>query len=133
MLENASQVRLMFLQLYRYGLIGIALNASGYTVYLMLTNIVGIQPLVVVSILYPSSLLLSFFFNKNYTFSYKGRLWPSSKRYLIAQTLGFLLNLGMIYIFVDYLGYPHEYVQLMAIFVVALFLFVMMRHFVYKN
>jgi len=52
-------------------------------------------------------------------------------RYVIAHCIGYLLNLSILIVFVDKLGYAHQWVQAIAIFVVAAFLFLAFKVFVF--
>lgn len=54
-------------------------------------------------------------------------------RYLISQFLGYLLNLLILIMFVDWIGFPHEYVQMFAVITVAVCLFVLLRFFVFAE
>jgi putative flippase GtrA len=117
-------------QLARYIAIGIASNLLGYTLYLLATY-AGSPPKQTMTVLYVCGATVSFFCNKRLTFAHEGRLWNSALRYTIAHTMGYLLNLGLLVVFVDRLHYPHQLVQGLAIFVVAAFLFITFRLFVF--
>ena len=118
-------------QLLRFAIIGLTTNIIGYCFYLLMTSWIGIGPKTTVSILYPLAALLGFIGNRQWTFSHQGNLLGSSLRYLVAHTLGYSLNILLLVFFVDQLHLPHQLVQAAAIVVVALFLFVMFRIFVF--
>ena len=46
---------------------------------------------------------------------------------------GFLINLAMLYYFVDVIGFPHEIVQALAILLVSGYLFLTTRFFVFPR
>ena len=119
-------------QLTRYGIVGVSYNLAGYLLYLLITWL-GVDPKVVVGVLYPIGVLISFFANKEWSFSYSGSLGSGMVRFGIAHFFGYFLNLGMLYLFVDIHGYPHELVQIAAIFTVALYLFLAFRYFVFPQ
>jgi len=121
-----------FLQLFRYGLIGITTNLIGYSVYLLLTSL-GNTPKITMTVLYVLGANISFFANKKITFRYTGNVLGSGTRYTITHLFGYLLNFLILMIFVDKLGYPHQLVQGIAIFVVAGFLFVCFKTFVFRG
>jgi putative flippase GtrA len=54
-------------------------------------------------------------------------------RYLIAHGLGYLINLTIQIIMVDHLGYAHQLAQAFGICVVAVFLFVLFKYFVFVS
>jgi len=116
--------------LFRYGVVGFANNAGGYLIYLLITWL-GVDPKLVVTIGYPVGALVGYLGNKQWSFSYKGRLTPSLARYVVAHVGGYLINISMLYVLVDKLGFAHQWVQIVAICVVAGFLFLAMRFFVF--
>jgi putative flippase GtrA len=119
-------------QLFRYGLVGIANNIAGYMFYLLITHL-GLQPKVAISFLYPMGAVIGFWGNRHLTFEYNGSLLGSSVRYIIAHSAGYLINLAILIVMVDKLGYPHQWIQIVAIFIVAAFLFLAFKFFVFKK
>lgn len=117
-------------QLIRYGIVGVAQNSVGYGIYLFFTWL-GADPKLVVGISYPLAMLVSFLGNKKYTFSHKGGTAGAGGRFLLAHACSYAINLGMLAICVDRLGYPHQLVQLAAIFVCAAFLFLALKFYVF--
>ena len=122
----------MFIRLIRYGLVGLAVNLAGYLVYLLVTW-VGVGPKMTVTALYGTGATLGYFGHRRLSFNHGGNMLASSLRYGIAHTCGYALNLLLLYVFVDELGYPHQLVQAAAIFVVAAFLFVCFNFLVFPQ
>lgn len=85
------------------------------------------------SFLYAVGVLLTFFFNKNWTFSHRGRFSGAFLSYVSIYIFGYLLNLGGLYFFVDKLGYRHEWVQGILIVLIALLLFLLQKMIVFKK
>jgi putative flippase GtrA len=119
-------------QLLRYGLVGIMTNFSIYCVYLLITYL-GFAPKKTMTVLYIAGALIGFIGHRRWTFMHKGALLGSSARYFIAHLCGYLINFLILLTFVDKLGYPHQWVQAAAIIVVACFLFVAFRYFVFPK
>ena len=117
-------------QLARYGLVGLASNAAGYLVYLALTA-TGLAPRYAMSLLYTVGALAGFFGNRRLTFSHRGSVMSSGLRYALAHLGGYALNLFLLTLFAERLHYPHQAVQAAAVFVVAAYLFVTFRLFVF--
>lgn len=122
----------IFLQLFRYALIGVLTNLLGYAIYLLLTYFWG-SPKLTMSILYSIGAVVSFFANRRFTFQHDGHLGVAGVRFLMVQLSGYLLNLLLLVVFVDRLGVSHQIVQAFAIVVVAIFLFVLSRIFVFAS
>lgn len=85
------------------------------------------------SVLYLFGALVGFFANRRFTFRYDGHIGVAGLRYLFAQFLGYLLNLILLLLFVDWFGFSHQIVQAIAIVVVAIFLFALSRFFVFAH
>jgi putative flippase GtrA len=130
--QPAKRAEVAGKQLVRYALVGVASNTAGYLVYLLITYL-GIPPKTAMSLLYAVAATASFFGNRSITFAYKGGVLGSSIRYFITHVVGYSMNLAILVIFVDLLGYPHQFVQAIAIFVVAAFLFVAFKFFVFRT
>lgn len=118
-------------QASRYLLVGLTTNLIGYLIYIILTY--WLAPILAITILYPISLLVSFLGNRNFTFSSKKKINLIGIRYLFAQFLGYLLNVLIQKILVDYYNLPHQIVQIISIFIVAAFLFVLLRYIVFGS
>lgn len=119
-------------QLVRYALIGVLTNVIGYVLYLLITYSGG-TPKLTMTGMYAVGVVVSFFANRKFTFRHDGHIGAAGIRFLFAYFLGYLLNLLLLVIFVDRMGFPHQLVQAVAIVVVALFLFALLRLFVFAQ
>lgn len=120
------------IQLFRYGLVGVASNLSSYMIYLLITYL-GASPKITMSLLYGVGAAVGFWGNRKFTFAHKGRFLGAGVRYIIAHCFGYFINLTILIVMVDHLGYPHQWVQAIAIFIVATFLFPTFKYFVFRN
>lgn len=118
-------------QLFKYAVIGMASNFVGYLVYLLVTQF-EVEPKIAMSLLYSVGASVGFFGNSKFTFSYKSGLMGPGVRYFMVHTLGYLINLCILIVFVDFIGYQHQVVQAIAVFIVAAFLFVAFKFFVFR-
>ena len=119
-------------QVVRYGKVGVLNNLLGYLIYLMLTWL-WLDPKLAVTLMYPIAAVTAYFGHAKYSFSYTGYWWHGILRYALAHLIGYGVNIGMLYVFSDYLGYPHQMVQVVAIFVVGGILYLLFRYFVFPN
>lgn len=119
-------------QLLRYGLLGLATNIAGFLVYLLVTHL-GAPPAATMSFFYVIGAILGFWGNKRLTFAHQGGVLASGMRYVLAHAVGYCLNLSLLLVFVSKLGYPHQWVQGGAILIVAGYLFLAFKFFVFKN
>lgn len=121
-----------FLQLIRYGLIGIGSNLAVYLLYLLVTHL-GLEPKKAMTVLYISGAAIGFVGNRTWTFAHTGSLVEAGTKYALMHLFGYLLNLTILFTFVDRLGFPHQAVQAAAIILVAGFLFVAFKYFVFAK
>lgn len=120
------------IQLIKYGVIGFATNSVGYLLYLIATYI-GTSPVLAMTLLYALGAIIGFVGNRKLTFSHTGSVIGSGTRYILTHLAGYILNLIILVIFVDRLGYSHKVIQAIAILCVAAFLFIMFKIFVFRN
>lgn len=116
----------------RYAVVGVACNAVGYLAYLTLTWL-GLPFKLAMSFLYVLGICVSFLGNRYWAFEHRGNLVGTALRFGLAHAAGYLLNLALLTLFVDKLGYPHQWVQAVAIFMVGGFLFVVFKLFVFRH
>ncbi len=131
-LPVAEKSKGSFKQLTRYTLVGIVSNLFGYLVYLLVTYL-GATPKLTMTLLYGVGAAIGYIGNRNLAFAHKGNLLGSGVRYFMAHSFGYFINLALLSIFVDQLGYAHQWVQAIAIFVVAGFLFLAFKYFVFTD
>lgn len=117
-------------QLLRYGIVGLLSNFGGYLVYILITQL-GLEPKLAMSILYTIGASLGFIGNRKWTFVHDGHWLGAGGRYLLAHFIGYFINLTLLIMFVDVLGYAHQWVQAIAIFIVAGYLFLMFKFYVF--
>jgi len=117
-------------QLFSYAMVGMLSNLAGYALYLLLTHL-GCTPKLTMTMLYATGAAIGFFANRRFTFRHDGHVGAAGVRFMLAHALGYLLNLALLLLFVDVLDFAHQIVQAIAIVVVALFLFVLFRSFVF--
>ena len=118
--------------LVRYGLVGIASNLSGYLVYILITYW-GVEPKKTMTLLYIVGATIGYFGNRQWAFTHKGVVLTSGIRYFIAHFFGYLINFILLLMFVDRLGYSHQWVQAVVIIIVAGFLFLAFKYFVFSD
>lgn len=117
-------------QFVRYGLVGLASNALAFGAYVLVTA-VGAAPKLTAGAVYVVAAAVGFVGNRQLTFAHQGSVWSAGARYVVAHTGGFLLNLGLLALLVDHYDRSHVWSQAFAIVVVAGYLFVVFKFFVF--
>ncbi len=114
-------------QLFRYGVVGVGVNLLLYAGYLTVTAM-GVGHKTGMTIFYVVGVALSFIFNRNWSFGHRGHVPSAFFRYLATYAAGYVLN------FVALWWLPHyPYVQGAMIFVVAGFIFLAQKFWVFPK
>lgn len=112
--------------------LGLISNLIGFLFFLLLTHY-GANPKIAISIMYFLNLSINFWGNLNWVFSSKENILSVGIKYLCAYSLAYCINIVILLIFVDYLNYSYKWTQLGAIIVVASYLLVIFKSFVFKT
>jgi len=121
-----------FRQLIRFALVGFAQNGAGYLLYLLLTWL-GMDPKLAVGVCYPLGVLLSYLGNKKFTFRHTGGNAGALSRFVLTYAGGYVFNLAGLYLLVDTLGYPHQWIQLGLMIFLAGCFFLLQKFFVFPG
>ena len=132
--HNMSDTRHTIFQFIRYVFTGLVLNLLGYLIYLAVTWY-GMEPKMALTVFYPLGVLYSYFAHKRFSFQHSSgtRNYRLLVRYITVYAVGYMINLSLLSLFSDRLGYPHHWVQGAAIFIVAWYLFVALKLFVFRK
>ena len=120
-----------FFEIFKYGSWGIFSNVGAYISYLILTYY-GIDPKITVAIIAPIFILIGFFVARNYIFNSNVVIIGSVLKYIFLCIIGNLINILILYIFVDILLMPHQIIQAFAMLFVGLLFFISMKYFIFK-
>jgi putative flippase GtrA len=119
-------------EITRYAVVGTATNLLGFLLYVLFTKL-GMSPVKTISIFYLIQIGFAFYFNKKWSFNYRGRLSTSAIRYLIAYFGCYVLNFAMLEYFYGYLGLSHVIVQAAVVMVVVPLLFLIQEFWVFRR
>ena len=118
-------------QFFRYALVGLTSNLLLYLLYLLLTYL-GMGHKSAMTGLYFLGVLQTFVLNRNWSFRHNGHVSHALARYLIVYATGYFLNLIVLLLLVDFLGFHHELVQGSMIMFLAVLLFISQRYWVFR-
>jgi putative flippase GtrA len=119
-------------QFVRFVAVGVVSNGALFVLYLVLTS-TGLSPALSMSLAYAAGVVQTYAFNRSWTFSHSGDCAASLARYATAYGIGYVVNLCLLRLFVDGLKLPHQWVQGAAILFVAVLVFVLQKHWVFRN
>ncbi len=129
--DTASRLRTSIFELGRFAVVGFGLNLALYLVYLSLLWM-GMEYRLAMTATYVAGMLLGHTLHSRYTFRVRqdGRTFL---RYIAAYVVGYLMNLTGLMTLVDAIGLSEAIAQATMIFVVAAFLFVVQRAWVFST
>lgn len=122
--------RSILMQLLRYVGVGIVANSIGYISYLSII-FAGMGHKFSMSAVYLAGFIVSFYGNRKFTFNHDGRIAITGVKFSLIYGFGYLVNVCLLLLFVDLLGYAHGLVQLISIGVVAAVNFTLLKYFVF--
>lgn len=85
------------------------------------------------TIVYLAGASVGYIGNRQWTFAHTGKISATMLRYSLAHAFGYALNFFILYVFVDRLDFQHQAVQATAICIVAAFLFMVFKKFVFTT
>jgi putative flippase GtrA len=119
-------------QIVRFAAVGLVSNGILFAFYLALTS-AGLTPAMAMSLAYAAGVLQTFVFNRSWTFGHRGATGAPFARYVITYAMGYLGNLLLLLFLVDRMGLPHQWVQAVVILCVAIFVFTLQKHWVFRT
>jgi putative flippase GtrA len=117
-------------QFFRFGAIGLGINAAGYAAYLLLTHTV-LGSRAAMTITYCAGVLIGFALSRSITFRFAGANTPALLRYIGAYAIGYVINFAGLWLLVDHFGLTHEIVQGGITLCLPGMLFLLQRYWVF--
>ncbi|MDG0835193.1 GtrA family protein [Pelomonas saccharophila] len=121
-----------FGQFWRYAVVGLGSNALLFGLYMVLTS-AGLTPILAMSLMYALGVLQTFVLNRRWSFASRAAAPKAFARYVAAYAFGYLFNLVMLGLLHHYAGWSHEWVQGVTIVLTAILLFLLQRHWVFRD
>ncbi|ODP31235.1 GtrA family protein [Pandoraea sp. ISTKB] len=119
-------------QIVRFGIVGLVSNVVLYGLYIIATSL-GVQHTVAMTAVFTLGVIQTFVFNKRWSFAYRGPGGSAMLRYAIAYVAAYGINLTAMLVLVDVEGFPHRVVQAVMVVVVAIFMFLAQRLWVFRS
>jgi putative flippase GtrA len=120
-----------FTEFFYFGLQGLFLNTVFYLAYLAITAKDYVGPKTAMSVFYLIGMLLSFYFNRTWTFKHEDEFKLPLMRFVLVYGVGYILNLILLIILVDYFNWPHRLIQGAAILLIGILSFFAQKKWVF--
>lgn len=111
--------------------VGVASNAMLYLLYILATTL-GAGHKTSMTVLYALGVVQTFVANRSWSFRHKGPARMAFLRYLVAYLLAYLLNLSVMHVLVDELGYSDRAVQACMVIIVAVVMYLLQKYWVFR-
>lgn len=129
--QSMSQTKTA-LELLRFGIVGVCVNLVLYVAYLLLIQW-GVDYRLAMSIVYIAGTVLGFVLHRNWTFRSRSAWGGAFGRYVATYASGYVLNLVGLWALVAALGMSRALAQGVMILVVAAFLFVVQKLWIFAR
>jgi putative flippase GtrA len=83
--------------------------------------------------LYVMGILQTFVFNKSWTFRYAGPRHSALWRHVVLYVVGYLIQLLLLILMVDTLGWRHEWVMAGVVLLMSAFFFLGQKYWVFRR
>ena len=128
-----TQVLASLLQPLRFILVGIANTLLGLSVIFAAKGLAGLDDFASNLLGYGFGLLLSFFFNRKWTFRHNGGIYPTAGRFLLAFLLAYIANLMTLYGLRDGAGINSYLAQTIGIVPYTVVFYLGSRYYVFAQ
>ncbi len=121
-----------FFRLLKYYLFGILVNTIGYLLFIGFIRL-GYDHKLVSSLLYVISAMVSFILNRKHVFESSLSLSLSLSRLVVMLLTGYILNISMLYLFVDIHGFDSRLIQAFSIIIASIYFYFFNKFIVHKS
>jgi putative flippase GtrA len=121
-----------FLQIVKYYIVGAFINVGGYVAFLVLLH-EQMEPKLAASLLYVIGALISFWLNRKLVFDSSVHIRTSLLRLVFMLLAGYVLNILMLYIFVDLYKAAAWLIQIFSVILVSVFFYLVNKFYVHES
>jgi putative flippase GtrA len=131
--KHSSKLISIVKKFLSFNIIGLINTAITYGIYALAIT-VGINHFIALCIDYSCGITISFFMNKKFTFKIESKADIGMfLKMIIAYVPTFIVNAGLLWLFVNMWGMNKYLSQIIALGIVSLFSFFMQHKFVFKS
>ncbi len=112
---------------------GVISNTISFLIFMFVIYVLDIGHKTAASILFMVGMTLNYLVNKKWTFNKLDSTHRMLEKYLLTYFLGYFLNIGILYFFVDYLNYEAGWVQFFVIGFLVIYYFLLNKYFVFRT
>lgn len=123
----------LILQFVKFGIVGVSNTLISFAVYILLLKVFGVWYLAASGIGFAVGAVNGFLWNRAWTF--RGHVGDALTpvRWFVVQSCGLLVDLGLVYVFVDGLGLDELVGQVMTTMIVTVLTFLVNRAWTFRG
>jgi len=120
-------------QITKYTVVGILTTSIGYIFYIILSNLIGINPSISAILSGITVTSLSYYLNSTFTFSPKNIERKIALNYHLLYVCSILIHSLAIFIFTSVFNFAHEIVAGMSLIIISLSLFLIQKFYLFNK
>jgi putative flippase GtrA len=120
-------------QIVKYGFIGILTTSIGYIFYILLSNIVGINPSISAILSGAIITSISYHLNSTYTFKAKDIKKKITLSFYLLYISAIFIHSLIIFIFSNIFNFAHEIVAGISLIIISLSLFLIQKFYLFNK
>ncbi len=123
----------LILQFVKFGIVGVSNTLISFAVFILLLKVFGVWYLAASGIGFAVGAVNGFLWNRAWTF--RGHVGDALTpvRWFVVQSCGLLIDLGLVYVFVDGLGLDELVGQVMTTMIVTVLTFLVNRAWTFRG
>jgi len=120
-------------QIIKYSSVGMLTNIIGYILYIVISNIIGVNPSIAAIISGFTVIGISYLLNTRFTFKSKNKGLVGAAKYFLLYICAVLLNSLIIFIFSGILGFAHEIIAAISLIIISFSLFLIQKFYFFQS
>lgn len=127
-----DKFKIIFKQFFKFGIVGVINTLSSWLFYYSLLFL-NVHYIFSTTIGYMLSSIIGFILNKYWVFKNKNRVSSSLIKYIITYGSSYLLNVGLMYLFVDILNISDKISPIIVLFFTVPYNYIFSKLWVFKS
>ena len=120
-------------QIIKYSSVGMLTNIIGYILYIVISNIIGINPSIAAILSGFTVIGISYLLNTRFTFKSKNKGLVGAVKYFLLYICAILLQSLIIFIFSGILGFAHEIIAAISLIIISFSLFLIQKFYFFQS
>ena len=120
-------------QIIKYSVVGILINSIGYIFYIILSNLLGINPSISAILSGVMVTTISYYLNATFTFKVKNIERKITLNYYLLYISAIFIHSLIIFIFSNIYNFAHEIVAGVSLIIISLLLFLIQKFYLFNK